>query len=539
MGCFGMAKDKIKMEIREDGIYMALDNSDSASRPNRKEVLEYIAEYNLSNIDQTALNDLLNSTEEMPEAKVSSSTGISKKDESVTFNASKDRMEAFVIFAPAEYGGALLTYDEVLDQINRYGIHHGILEEEVQVIVEKRNVKAYGVEHKIAEGTPVLNGADGELIYNFDVTGKKNQPKILLDGTVDFKQLGYFTSVKAGQILAYRTLPTTGAVGIDVFGRAVNQKPGKAAPKFSKGKNVYVTDDEMELKAQISGELVVSGKNIGVSPVLEVKGDVGYETGNINFEGSVNVHGNVLSGFTLEALGNIEVKGIVEGAQITAVGAVNLYGGIQGMNKSKITAGGNVFAKFAQNTTIEAGGDIKSNALLHSNIKCGGSIVLEGDNRLIVGGNITAGREINARTIGSPVGTQTTVRAGNNPELFKKYDELREAHKETKEKYDKINKDYDAITKAGGLEQLDNRRKRMLLQLVNNRMALRKEVLKCEEDLLQMGHQLKMARGRVSVEKVIYHGATLYIGNATLHLEDEITASTFRNEGGKIAVRPQ
>ena len=54
-------------------------------------------------------------------------------------------------------------------------------------------------------------------------------------------------------------------------------------------------------------------------PVLEISGDVGPATGNINFVGSM-VKGNVKSGFVITADGDVEVYGIVEAAKVEAGG---------------------------------------------------------------------------------------------------------------------------------------------------------------------------------------------------------------------------
>lgn len=531
-----MSKENIKLDIREDGIYMVLNNETLEKKPTRKHVLEYIEEYKIDNVDHNALNELLSSTEKEPIQKISNITSLPTKNEGIDIETSKDRMEGYIKFNPAEFGGSLLTFESIMDELGKFGINYGIIEDDIHELIGLKDLKSYSIKHTVAKGQLPVNGIDGELIFNFD--SEKSQPKILSDGSVDYKEIGFFVSVKAGDVLAYRTNPTLGTAGTDIFSRPVNQKAGKIAPKFSKGKNVYISDDEIELKAQISGELVVSGKSIGVSPVLEIKGDVGYETGNIVFEGSVNVGGGIISGFTVEAQGNVEVKGVVEGATIVARGAVNLYGGVQGMHKANISAGGDFFSKFVQNATITVVGDIKSNALLHSKVISKGSITLEGDNCIIVGGDVEVGGGIKARTIGSAVGTTTNIKAGNNPDLYKKYEDFKKEYSEALQKYKKINSDYEAIVKADGINELDNKRKRLVLQLVNSRMSLRKEIAKYEEEMTELTSALKKAKGQVIVEKIMFRGVNLTIANNILRLDDDISASRFRNLGGRIKVEP-
>lgn len=54
-------------------------------------------------------------------------------------------------------------------------------------------------------------------------------------------------------------------------------------------------------------------------------------TGNIDFEGSVQVNGNVSSNFVIRAGGNVIISGVVEGAYIEAGGNIIIARGMNGM----------------------------------------------------------------------------------------------------------------------------------------------------------------------------------------------------------------
>ena len=533
-----LPKENLKFDIREDGIYAVIDNSDEETKVTRKDLLEKIEEYKISQVDFEAINDIFKSEEQLIQKRISTLTNIAVKEEAVFVETSKDKMEATVSFSMPEFGGACLTTAQIMTEIDKFGIKFGIIEDEIISIVQRGTNKLYGHRYLVARGTAPVNGVDGELVYNFDITGEASQPKILADGTVDYKQVDYFTSIKAGEVLAYRTSPTDGQAGCDVFGRPVPQKPGKPAPKLSKGKNTHITEDEMELRAHTSGQLVVSGKTLSVSPILDIKGDVGYETGNINFEGSVNIGGVVTSGFTVEALGNIEVRGVVEAATLKAAGAINLYGGMQGRFKGRIESGGSVFTKFAQNARIIANGNIVSNALLHCNVTCNGSVILEGDNCFIAGGTVFAADEIRAKTIGSYMGVHTEVKVGGNPEISGRYEQVKKKYEELKLQYRKLSQDYEKIVQSGDVTQLDMKHKTLLLQLVNHRNSVKEQALKMEGELSEIIGTMRMTKGRIVAEKVIHHGVVATISNATLHLYDDITASMLRNVNGVIKAEP-
>ena len=80
------------------------------------------------------------------------------------------------------------------------------------------------------------------------------------------------------------------------------------------------------------------GDKIFVSDVYDVPDDVDNSTGDIEFNGSVVVHGNVRTGFCIKCGGNIEVYGVVEGADLDAGGDIILHRGVQGMSRCQIHA---------------------------------------------------------------------------------------------------------------------------------------------------------------------------------------------------------
>ncbi|MCL2415178.1 MAG: FapA family protein [Defluviitaleaceae bacterium] len=533
-----MNNEKLKIDVREDGIYIIVDNSDPENKATRKDVLEVVEKYRIANIDFDAVSAIFSSDEPHITKKISNSTSINPKDETMELDTDKDKMTVFGKFSPPEMGGKCLVSSEILGKLKQYGVVYGILEDEIAKIAESAGSKNYSEKFVLAQGKPAQNGTDGELTYTFDISGEHNHPKILRDGTVDYKQIEYFRSVKKGQILAQRGEPFYGEPGMTVFGRALTHKAGKIAPKFSKGKNVFISEDEKILCAEISGQLVYSGKTIGVTNILEIKGNVDFETGNIDFDGSVNVRGNVVSGFSIVAAGNVEVKGVVEAASISAGGCVNLYGGIQGLDRAAITAQGDLFTKFAQNARIMAKGNIISNSLMHCEITCEGSILLQGDNCNIVGGTVSAREEIRAKTIGSPMATKTLVRAGNSPELIARFEDIKKQYESAKKTYLQLNEGYESIMKTGNVDNFDERRKSMLFKIVNNRTHYRELMMQHEQELQALAAAMNRNTGKIIAERTIHYGVTLTVGNAAMILNDDIRMGVvFVNEEDAVKMK--
>ncbi|WP_283776072.1 FapA family protein, partial [Bacillus velezensis] len=75
---------------------------------------------------------------------------------------------------------------------------------------------------------------------------------------------------------------------------------------------------------------------------LPINGDVGVETGNLDFNGSLSNKGTVTSGYTVIATGDISIDGAegVSGAKLikSIVGDVDIRGGIFGLRSTIVEA---------------------------------------------------------------------------------------------------------------------------------------------------------------------------------------------------------
>jgi uncharacterized protein (DUF342 family) len=216
------------------------------------------------------------------------------------------------------------------------------------------------------------------------------------DGRVDYRELNLIESVEKGRILCSLLPPMPGKAGKTVTGQDIPALDGKPAV-LPKGRNVEVSEDGQSLYAVIDGQVCYAEGKVNVFSVYEVRGDVDTTTGNISFLGNVVVKGNVLSGFSIEASGNVEIWGVVEGATIEAGGDIILKRGMQGMGKGYLKSGGDIIAKYIEYSTIEAKNEIKAEAIMHSKIKCGNKLELSGKKGLLVGGVAKVGKLISAR----------------------------------------------------------------------------------------------------------------------------------------------
>jgi len=82
--------------------------------------------------------------------------------------------------------------------------------------------------------------------------------------------------------------------------------------------------------------------SIAVYDVLEINGDVDFNTGNIDFNGYVNIKGTVEDNFSVKAEKDIEIGGVygIGGVKLieSTGGSIYIRGGVAGKTGQKLYA---------------------------------------------------------------------------------------------------------------------------------------------------------------------------------------------------------
>ena len=163
------------------------------------------------------------------------------------------------------------------------------------------------------------------------------------------------------------------------------------------------------------GILLVNGINFKVSDNLELDGDVCQKTGNINSDKTVNVKGYVGAGFVLESKGDAIIQENVENATVKVDGSVIIKSGVRG-TQSKIIAGENIAASFAENADLSAMGDILiENSLINCKTNSQGLVQVGKNNSkksILVGDLTQAMKGVEVAILGSDSFNKTIVEVG-------------------------------------------------------------------------------------------------------------------------------
>ncbi|MCL2702284.1 MAG: FapA family protein [Defluviitaleaceae bacterium] len=521
----GNAEKGIYIDIRDDGCYLILDNRVAKDSNVKKNPMILFEHTNITDIDPDILKEAFNKTEERVEVKISNNTAVSVKDEDISIEVSKDAMEAKVTFIKGNtWFGNLLSLTDMIETIKRFGVVHGILTDVISALQSNRPPDGASVQ--IAVGRPAVHGESGVLKYNFDIDKQGSKPKLLDNGSVDYKNVDVILKARAGDVLVEALDAQPGIDGVNVRGQKVPHKPGKIAPRLPRGKNTTISADERQLTSDIDGQIQINSGRVDVLPSLIIQGDVGYTTGNIDFTGSVQIEGTILTGFSVKATENVEVFAALEGANIEAGGNVSLIGGVKGVGKSIIKAGGDIFARYVERATLIAGGDITSDSIMHSDIQCGGHLTVEGKKGLLVGGTIYAGKSVTAKVIGSSMATATDITAGSSPDHIIRYNELEEQYKKIKDDYDK-----ERLVEAYKAANED-----LKLRSLHARIHLRVEMDKIQKEMNSLLVALNSKEGIVRVSQVINCGVKIIVGGVLLKVQDELYSCTLRNKDEAVSI---
>lgn len=523
----------VEIRYSADGVYLAVfPPEEDGKRVELNAVMDRLERKQIRNVNREAVELAVRKADK-------TSLRIADVQEEISVNSTvsvlvaPDRMKAYVTFTPPE-NGRMLTMEEVLEALSKSGVIFGINRTNLETIVK---YPVYNEMLSVAEGIPPVGGQNGRIEFHFD-TKRDGKPTIMEDGRVDFRELNLIQSVNQGDVLCTLIPPVPGTVGKTVLGTDVPAQEGKPVV-LPKGRNVGVSEDGLNLVAGISGQVSYMDGKVNIFATYEVSADVDNSTGNIYFVGNVVIRGNVLSGFAVEAGGNVEVWGVVEGAVIKAGGDIILRRGMQGMGKGLLTSGGDIIARYIEHSNIEAKNNIKSEAIMHSNIKCGNKLELSGRKGLLVGGSCKVGKEITAKVIGSHMATVTEIEVGVDPTLRERYKAMREEVNVMETDMKKAEQAVTLLRKLEAAGVITPDKQEMLAKSVRTKVYLANRITELKEELALIENNLQQdANGKIRCYNFIYPGTRVTIGSCHMFVRENLEYCTLYRDGADVRVGP-
>ena len=449
-----------------------------------------------------------------------------------------DRMRADIFLNIAE-GDKEPTIKELREALTDKGVIYG-LDEELLERIPKEGVSLSGEWKEIAKGRPPQDGIDAVLkvMINTERKGPADSDEA---AQVDLKALGVINSVRRDQVIAVKTPLQEGIDGTNVTGGAVKARQGKDLA-LKAGPNTILSEDGLTLRAASGGHLIRDGSKFSVERVFQVKGDVDYGTGNLECYGSISVSGSIREDFSVNALEDINIRGVVEGAHLNCGGNITLGSSVRGMGKGLIECGGDLHAEYMDQCTIKVGGNLFfRRALMHCEVETEGAVRFQqGGKGLIAGGTVRAGSEIECTILGTKMGTKTHIHVGLSPKLMDQRKELVAKKRNLSEKKITLEKNILYLSRMLQQKGLSQNQKALVTKYLELCPVLDKQLAKIESlehDMDKLIDRAKL-RGSVKVRGLCYPGVYITIRQETLRIMEPLQEVRFIYRDGKVRVEP-
>lgn len=376
----------------------------------------------------------------------------------------------------------------------------------------------------IAEGMTPLNGEDGwfKLIVN---TGKEESELEEDDlGRVDFKSLQTFTNVEADQRIGIIYPPTEGAPGASIIGEPIAQLYGKECNIIT-GKGTQIAENGIDVIATEQGRVVFENNVITIAEELVISSDVDLSVGHIQFNGFVDIKGDVLDDFNISATKGIHITGSVGDCQLSADGPVTI-GTMAGRGRGKIKCSGTLTARYLNQVKVECWGDVNiTHELRNSSVKATGKVNIP--NGLISGGEVIALEGIEAKMVGTATGTKTNMTSGIYFPETDRLSFLRSRVKSLVDQGKRIKTSLESLNKKPHAEQRKALREAIELRigiLTNRQVNIEDEREERHEELQSFSLQEHTtANPKINIISKLQEGAVITLGETHLEIDNQIS----------------
>lgn len=427
------------------------------------------------------------------------------KAEDVEVEISTNSMEAYIRVLAKD---KVITRERLMDILDLHDIHAGILEKGVEEILSgKSNRKPV----LIARGQIPRKGADGWYECYFRTMINK-RPKIMKDGSADYKNVEWFETVKAGQKLAYYHRAEPGTDGYTVSGKVIPAQRG-LEKGILVGKGFEMQDDRKTYISTVDGMVKMNDTTLEVSRHLEVE-DVTLATGNINFDGSLHIKGNVENGTEIRVSEDLEIDGNVGAATIICGGSILLKKGMNSSGNGFIQAKKNIVSRFFESVRVEAEEDIQVNKCLNSQLYAGGMII---SSSTIAGGVASAEKGFRITNAGNSIGLYTALKIGYNEQMQEKMQSLNSAIWEADQELRMLNNSYQSIV-AKYPPEIRNSME-LFIKLETSVATKRTEIAEMRAELEK--YHTKIKESKVVIGGQAFEGTVVEINNRRWKAENQ------------------
>lgn len=452
------------------------------------------------------------------------------------FIITHDKMKVTVALHPILKRGKSLKDFDIHTLLTEQGIQYGIdpaaLSEVQHWLDEGENEFTKCV---LARGKPVGKSTDAYLRFNIEIGPIAGT--VMKNGSIDYRERRIMVGVNKDQSIATKIPAIQGPPGVDIFGEETPAPEGKDLiirilndARFSK--------ESMEVTATKDGVLSVVNNNvIKVLSHQTIHSDIDYETGNVESQNCLTIHGSVQPGFKVTAKGDVKITGGIMSGKVNCESNLVVQGGITGKN-SQIAADGDVDLLFIEQGVLKCGGlCVLRKQSYYSTITSGSSVRCK-DQGKVVGGEIVAEGDVTLYDIGAENASPSLIAAGVVAERLHHLNELKQSVIDQQEEIIKWLQRYRGSAKSKKIRKMEEKlaETKMLVLRVNlvpGTGIYSRVAGPVDEKMTSSGDY--DARGGIAIDKIkidihgtVYAGTELRIGNRNIKLEKTVSSRQFR-----------
>ena len=384
----------------------------------------------------------------------------------------------------------------------------------------------------VLHGKKPVRGADGYYKNNFEM--KEHKPVVNEDGSVDFYAPVEYKKVKRGDVVAEYVPADKGTSGKTVTGIVLDGMQGKDAEPLD-SMDLIQSRDKLKYLSKKDGFLSIKDGKISIMDYLMFPKDVGLADGAINFDGGIQINGNVLEGAKITSSGDIFIRGYVSSANIVAKGNIIINGGVNAEEDCSIIAGGDITSAFFENAKIECDGNIEVGYILNSEVISKGRIRTKGRKSLICGGSVIAQNGIDTGTIGSKNKAKTYVEVGLLEDDTDEYYALFREKQKQEEQEEKTHLVMDTIIQKLGALKGRQDPNYIKLQVVLSQIKAKKDEI--EKGLAEISRaRAKRSEIGIDVARDLFENVTVSVNGNKLVIREDQKHCKVRSNGRAIEI---
>jgi uncharacterized protein (DUF342 family) len=274
---------------------------------------------------------------------------------------------------------------------------------------------------------------------------------------------------------------------------------------------------------------------VSLAESIEIHQDIDYASGDIDFPGSLVIHGDINGEVSVKVGNNLDILGDAGDCSIEAGGNVSLSKGFLGRGSGVIQSGGTVKLQHILNQTVVARADVLlEREAVNSTIQAGKRLLAP--SAQFTGGSLEAEELIEVGSIGRSEGAQAKIRVGKRGKILERIatidKEIRQSEKNLGEIKDAV---YKLVLMKINTKTLPPEREQLLnrLQQTQKQLPLAIESLKSEKSVLTE-ELSKNFDAKLKVNGTIHDNVFIDINGARKLTDSALSGVIFAERGGEI-----